>query len=253
MPRHPSDISMRPTVPSPIPKPSIETGILAAFVIASMTLFAFIILAAKVTGGSTMAFDRRVIVALRDTTDPAILAGPQWLQRVMIDVSALGGGTVLTIITSIVVAYLLVVRRWSTAAFVAIAIAGGGAVNELLKSTFQRARPDLVAHLTESYSSSFPSAHAMNSALTYLTLAALLARTQKSKTVRVFLLSVALLLTFSVGLSRIYLGVHWPTDVIAGWCVGATWALIFALVAHALQRRDQIEQPGTSKNFEAPA
>jgi len=201
------------------------------------------VLAAKVTGGSTMAFDRAIIEGLRHTTDPAIPAGPQWLQRVMIDVTALGGGTVLTIITVIVVAYLLVIKRWSTAGFVAIAIAGGGAANELLKSTFMRARPDLVAHLTESYSSSFPSGHAMNSALTYLTLAALLARTQKSRRVRVFLLVVAIALTTAVGFSRVYLGVHWPTDVIAGWCVGATWALIFALIAHALQRRGQIERP----------
>jgi len=232
----------------PSPRPRIDTRILITFVIAAVVSLAFLMLAAKVTGGSTMAFDKAIIEGLRDTADPAVPAGPQWLQRVMIDVTALGGGTVLTIVTAIVVAYLLVIRRWSTAGFVAFAIAGGGAANELLKSTFLRARPDLVAHLTDSYSSSFPSGHAMNSALTYLTLAALLARTQKNKRVRVFLLAVAIVLTMAIGFSRVYLGVHWPTDVIAGWCVGATWALTFALIAHALQRRNQIERPQAANN-----
>lgn len=221
----------------------VDTRILIAFVTAALTCLAFLLLASKVVHGSTLAFDRAIIVGLRDTVNPAIPAGPPWLERVMIDVTALGGGTVLTIITAIVVSYLLVVRKWSTAAFVAIAIAGGGAANELLKSTFLRARPDVVAHLTVSYSTSFPSGHAMNSALTYLTLAALLARTQRSRRVRVFLIVVAVVLTLAVGFSRVYLGVHWPTDVIAGWCVGATWALMFALAAHALQRRNQIERP----------
>ena len=101
----------------------------------------------------------------------------------------------------------------------------------------------LLLHLTEAYSSSFPSGHAMNSALTYLTLAALLARTQKNRRVRVYLIAVAALLTLSIGFSRVYLGVHWPTDVIAGWCVGAAWALVFAGTARALQRRHKIEAP----------
>lgn len=241
------------TIRKPSPRPRIDTRILIVFTMATVASLAFIFLAAKVAGGSTMAFDRAIIEGLRDTADPAVPAGPQWLQRVMIDVTALGGGTVLTIITAIVVAYLLVVRKWSTAVFVAVAIAGGGAANELLKSTFLRARPDLVAHLTESYASSFPSGHAMNSALTYLTLAALLARTQKNRRVRVFFLAVAIVLTWAVGFSRVYLGVHWPTDVIAGWSIGAMWALIFAVIGHALQRRDQIERPGTAaKAAEAP-
>lgn len=232
------------STPSILPrKPRIDTRILIVFVIAALAGLAFLMLASKVSEGSTLAFDRALIEGLRDTTNPAIPAGPLWLERVMIDVTALGGGPLLTIITSIVVAYLLVVRKWGTAAFVAIAIAGGGVANELLKSTFQRARPDVVAHLADSYSTSFPSGHAMNSALTYLTLAALLARTQKSRRVRVFLLLVAVALTLAVGFSRVYLGVHWPTDVIAGWSIGATWALLFALIAHALQRRNQIERP----------
>ncbi len=227
-----------------IQKPrATDTGLMVAFVIACLVLLAFMVLASQVAGGGTLAFDRALIEGLRHTTDPAVPAGPPWLQRVMVDVTALGGGTVLTIITAIVVVYLIVIDKGSTAIFVAIVIAGGGAANEFLKSMFGRARPDLVAHLTEAYSSSFPSGHDMNSALTYLTLAALLARTQKDRRVRVFLLLVAILLTLAVGFSRVYLGVHWPTDVIAGWCVGATWALIFSLIAHALQRRNQIERP----------
>lgn len=164
----------------------------------------------------------------------------------MVDVTALGGGTVLTIITAIAVTYLAVRGKWGTALFVAVAIAGGGAVNELLKSTFLRTRPNVVEHLTTAYSSSFPSGHAMNSALTYLTLAMLLGRTQQKRHVRVFFMAVAILLTAAVGFSRIYLGVHWPTDVVAGWCIGAAWALAFAMLAQSLQHRDDLEGPDLS-------
>lgn len=223
-----------------------DTGLITVFLIAAVALAAFLKLASEVAQGHTMAFDRMLIEGLRQSTDAENPAGAPWLRRVMVDLTALGGGPLLTVITATVVAYLLVVKKWKTAAFLTVAIAGGGAANELLKSFFLRARPDLVVHLTDSYSTSFPSGHAMNSALTYLTLAALLARTQKSHRIRVFFILVAVALTLAIGFSRVYLGVHWPTDVIAGWCVGAAWALIFAVLAHAFQRRNQIERPGDS-------
>lgn len=221
-----------------------DTYILVAFAIAALAFLSFLIVASEVVAGRTLSFDQVIVEGLREAADPATPAGPRWLKRAMLDVTALGGGTVLTIITRIVVIYLLVIGKGATAGFVALAVAGGGAANELLKAAFVRARPEVVEHLTEAYSSSFPSGHAMNSALTYLTLAALLARTQKSRRVRIYLLTVAILLTLAIGISRVYLGVHWPTDVIAGWCVGATWALVFAGTARGLQRHNKIEQPG---------
>ena len=83
----------------------------------------------------------------------------------------------------------------------------------------------------------------MQSAVTFLTLGALLAREQSRTRLKVYLISIAILLTLAVGASRIYLGVHWPTDVLAGWCAGASWAMGCWLVARWLQDRGRIESP----------
>ena len=106
---------------------------------------------------------------------------------------------------------------------------------------FSRARPELVQHLVEVTNASFPSGHAMNSAITYLTLGALLARTEKSTAIRIYLIALAILLTLTIGFSRVYLGVHWPSDVIAGWCLGGAWAVLCSLAARTLQRRRMLE------------
>ena len=123
-------------------------------------------------------------------------------------------------------------------------ISAGAIGSTLLKLFFARPRPDIVTHLVNTYSTSFPSGHAMNSAIVYLTLGALLARAEGDRTVRIYLMAVPLLLTLLIGFSRIYLGVHWPSDVLAGWCVGATWAILCSWVARTLQRRRTIEREG---------
>jgi undecaprenyl-diphosphatase len=162
----------------------------------------------------------------------------------MIDVTALGGVAVLTIITIIAVGYLVAGRKWAMGLFLAGAVIGGSTLNTLLKLGFARNRPDIVAHLVDVQTASFPSGHAMNSAVVYLTLGALLARAEKDRAVRLYLISVAIMLTLIIGSSRVYLGVHWPSDVIAGWCVGASWALLCSLAARMLQKRRKLEQPG---------
>jgi undecaprenyl-diphosphatase len=113
-----------------------------------------------------------------------------------------------------------------------------------LKMGFERPRPDLVPHATQVYTASFPSGHAMLSAVTYLTLGALLSRVQRRRRVKAFFLGLALTLTLLIGLSRVYLGVHWPSDVLAGWCIGAAWASLCWFVALQLQRSGQVEEPG---------
>lgn len=126
-------------------------------------------------------------------------------------------------------------------AFMLAAIIGGVVVSTLLKSLFDRPRPDLVPHLSHVYTSSFPSGHSMLSAIVYLTLGSLLAAVMPSRKLKVYVLAVAIIVTVVVGASRVYLGVHYPTDVLAGWLAGLVWALLCWLIARWLQRRGKVE------------
>ena len=122
-----------------------------------------------------------------------------------------------------------------------VAVSLGTVLSSTLKLLVARPRPDLIAHVVQVHTMSFPSGHATLSAVTYLTLGALLARVQPNRRLKAFLLGLALILTILVGASRVYLGVHWPSDVLAGWCVGAAWASLCWFVALQLQRRGQGE------------
>lgn len=209
------------------------------FVAGSVLTFAE--LAGDVLEGDTRAFDETVLLALRNPADKTDPLGPPWLEIALQDVTSLGGNTVVTMMTIFALGFLLVVGKKGAALLVLVCIGGGAALSTFLKMGFARPRPDLVAHLVEVQSASFPSGHAMLSAVTYLTLGALLARVQARRRVRAYLLGVAVLLTVTIGISRIYLGVHWPTDVLAGWCLGAAWAMLCWMAALFLQRRGQVE------------
>jgi undecaprenyl-diphosphatase len=154
------------------------------------------------------------------------------------DLTTLGGTSVLAVVTLTSVGYLLLAGRRKTAALVTLAVLGGTALSSLLKAGFERPRPDLVAHLVEVHSQSFPSGHAMMSAVTWLTLGTLLATVQPKRRLKAYVLGIAIAITLLVGASRVYLGVHWPTDVIAGWCVGTAWALLAWIVAGWMHRKD---------------
>ena len=221
----------------------VDSRILAAFLMLAIIGSAFAKFASEVLEGDTLALDKWLLQGLRSPTDASVPAGPAWIFKAMVDVTALGGVTVLTLITMLAAFYLVAARKRATAAFLVAAIAGGAIVSTLLKLAFARPRPDLVAHLVSVDSASFPSGHAMNSAITYLTIGTLLARAEKDRAVRIYLVGTAIGLTLVIGFSRVYLGVHWPSDVIAGWAVGASWALLCSLVARALQRRRRIEAP----------
>ncbi|HEY2920116.1 MAG TPA: phosphatase PAP2 family protein [Candidatus Binatia bacterium] len=170
--------------------------------------------------GETRAFDRAVLLAFRNPMDLANPIGPRWLEIVFRDMTSLGGAAVLVLAS----------------------VMGGVLLSGILKLGVDRPRPDLVPHLVEEYTASFPSGHAMLSAVVYLTLGGLLSRVEGPRRIKIYVLSVSVILTFLIGLSRIYLGVHWPTDVLAGWCAGATWAVLCWRVALALQRRGEIER-----------
>jgi undecaprenyl-diphosphatase len=145
----------------------------------------------------------------------------------------------------IVCGFLALGGKSHMALLVCVSVTGGLTASSLLKEVFQRPRPDLVPYAVYASGTSFPSGHSMMSAVAFLTLGALLARSQKRKRLKAYFLVLATLLTVMVGLSRIYLGVHWPTDVLAGWTAGAVWALLCWLAARWLQSRRAIEPEGT--------
>lgn len=231
-------MTLRKILPSWV---AAEFGILSALAGAAAGLFAFALIAEEVVEGDVHAFDEAILLAFRTPGDTADPIGPAWLEIVMRDITSLGSTTVLALITAIVVGFLITDGKRAAALFLVAATAGGGALSYLLKLGFDRPRPDLVAHLVDVHTLSFPSGHAMGAAVTYLTLGAIIVRTESRRRVKAYVLAVATGLTLLIGLSRIYLGVHWPTDVLAGWCAGSAWALVCWLVALWLQRRGQIE------------
>lgn len=227
----------RPTTPG-------ELYALIGVLLAAMATFAFVEIAGHVLQGNTTAFDRPLMLALRSASNITDPIGPRWLEEVARDITALGSNVILVIVTASVAVFLLLAHKRGAAWLVLASVGGGAALSSLLKLGFQRSRPDLVPHAVEVYTASFPSGHAMLSAVTYLTLGALLMRVQPGWAVKIYILSLAVLITFLVGVSRVYLGVHWPTDVLAGWSIGAAWALLCWAVALWLQRAGQVEKEG---------
>jgi undecaprenyl-diphosphatase len=221
-----------------------EFGMLAALCIIAGTGFGILKLSSEIGEGETRAFDTAILLAFRNPADLSDPIGPLWLEAAMKDVTSLGSTTVLTLITLAVLGYLLIERKFQAALFLIAAIGGGTLLSTLLKLGFDRPRPDLVAHSVETFTASFPSGHALMSAVTYLTLGALLARVEEHARVKLYLLGVAVVLTVLIGISRVYLGVHWPTDVLAGWSIGAAWALSCWLIALWLQRHNRMEGEG---------
>jgi len=206
--------------------------------------WAFVELADDVTEGDTHVFDSAILLSMRNPADVADPLGPSWFEEAARDITGLGGYAVLTIVTLAAIAYLLMARQRGAAILVIVAIVGGMALSTGLKLGFERPRPDLVPHASRVYTASFPSGHAMLSAVVYLTLGSLLTRLEQRRRIKAFFIGMAVFLTLLVGASRVYLGVHWPSDVLAGWCVGAAWASLCWFVALQLQRRGQVEKPG---------
>lgn len=225
-----------------------EIGLLVALGLLAGGAWAFVELADEVLEGTTRTYDEWMLLALREPTDLADPLGPRWVEELGRDVTALGGTGILLFWTAAAVGYLLLRRLRRTALFVGLAITLGMLASHLLKLAFARPRPDLVPHETHVYTTSFPSGHAMMAALTYLTLTVLLAYLLGARhREQLYLLIMALVVTLGVGVSRVYLGVHWPTDVLAGWTAGAFWALLSWVVAFWLRRRGLLEATSARK------
>jgi undecaprenyl-diphosphatase len=213
---------------------SFEPMAVAIFCIASGAAFVFFRLTSEMLEGETRGFDDALLRALRQPGDLSLPIGPPWMTKAFTDLTSLGGITVLSLLTTLAVVYLLIIRQRARALFVLISILGGWLVSNGIKLGVARPRPDLVTHLVDVHDFSFPSGHAMLSAVTYLTLGLLLARTQRGWAARAYFVGTALLLTLLIGISRIYLGVHYPTDVLGGWSAGAAWASGCWLIARLL-------------------
>lgn len=214
---------------------------LAAIGITIISAWCFLEVADEVTEGETRRFDEWVVHSLRRPTDPSNPLGPPWLEEVVRDLTALGGITVLVLVIGAAAGYLWICHAYRSIWLVLSASLGGLLLSVMLKGIFRRPRPDLTPYLTHVAHSSFPSGHTMNSAVVYLTLGMLLTQLSGRRRHKAYFIAVAVLLTSLVGMSRVYLGAHYPSDILAGWTAGVTWAGVCWLVARRLRRAGSIE------------
>lgn len=192
-------------------------------------VWGFLKLADAVRESGTLSWDDRLLLMLRRPGAPGEPRGPAWLSVVVRDLSAMGGPLVMSIVVGSVCGYLFILGHRRSAWRLAVA-AGGGALAVLLKHTFSRPRPGVVPHLMDATSTSFPSGHSMMSAVVYVTLGVMIARLTPSVVGRVYVLLVVGAVSVLVGFSRVYLGVHYPSDVVAGWAAGLVWGLVYFFV-----------------------
>ena len=207
---------------------------LALLGIVVIAVWALAELTEEVVEGDTSTLDRTILLALRTTGDLGNPVGPPWMEEMGRDLTALGGVAVLGLTTVVVAVYFLLRRDWAQGIYILVTVGGGIAISSLAKDFFGRPRPDLVPYGSIVHTASFPSGHSMMAAVAYLTLGVLIARLQPRLMLKVYTLSVAVLLTVLVGISRVYMGVHWPTDVLAGWLAGGAWAMVCVMAARWL-------------------
>ncbi|WP_027062414.1 phosphatase PAP2 family protein [Mesorhizobium loti] len=209
--------------------PGVTLSVAAGLVVAALILV-FGALAEEVLDGDTTAFDLAVLSVFRSAADPAKPIGPPWLHEAARDVTSIGSVVFLGFVLLAGVGYLLLIHKRALAILMAVSVVGGEMLSTILKKSFDRPRPD-IPHVTQVFTASFPSGHAMLSAITFLTVGALLARANEDPRLKRYFMGLAVFFTMVVGVSRVYLAVHYPTDVLAGWCIGCGWAILCWTVA----------------------
>jgi undecaprenyl-diphosphatase len=219
----------------------MEFSVLLAGIIVAGGLWGFVELAEVARDTTAHALDTEILLAFREAGRPDDPLGPVWLEEAVRDITGLGSMVVLLLVTAVAIFYFLLIGKWREALLVLVTVGCGQLLSSLLKLGIDRPRPDLVPHLAEVQTLSFPSGHAMMAAVTYLTLGSMLAGIVPGRATKIYVLGIALLVTLIVGVSRVYLGVHWPSDVLAGWCAGFAWAMLCWLAARRFLRRGSAE------------
>jgi undecaprenyl-diphosphatase len=210
-------------------------------VLSGLLAVGFYALSRAVVRGATSDLDRRAILVMRNANDLSDPIGPRWVEEVGRDFTALGGVAVITLLTVAVVAFFWLATMHRAAVYVAAATLGAVVISTGLKELFARPRPNLVPHGSHVYMSSFPSGHSAIAAAAYLTLGLVASQFVVKKRLKALFIGVAMFVTGAVGVSRVYLGVHWPSDVLAGWAVGLSWALVCWIAAVWLQDHGVVE------------
>jgi undecaprenyl-diphosphatase len=228
-----------------------ETSIFLKVFAGAVCTWMFVKLAGKIRHAGTDEADNQILRAFRRPENHAIPIGPRWLPEVARDVTALGSGADLTLVSTILVGFLCLNRRFRAAGYLLASLGSGLLLCQFLKDLFVRRRPTAVPHLTHFDPESFPSGHSMGSALVYLTLGGIISRQVRGWIAKLYFLCVALLITMLVGISRVHLGVHYPSDVLAGWATGSLWSSLCAQMARWLQRRGAVEAPVAASPLQA--
>ena len=213
-----------------------EAAVLIAVAIIVFGIWGFVNLADEVLEGDTRGFDERVLESVRTGEDLDSMIGPPWLEKSIKEVTVLGGKTTVVLLVTFVTLFLFFAGHWVRGLIVLVAAGGGAILTTGLKHAFAVERPSAVPHLTIENTFSFPSGHTTMAATVYLTLGLLLAQMGRQRWFKIYFMSVAIGVVLMVGLSRVMLGVHNPTDVLGGWAVGGAWAMLVWLGAYTAER-----------------
>lgn len=204
----------------------------ASLGLALLGLWGLSVLTEEVLEGDTARVDHAVLFWLNEQATP-------WLDHAAVEITALGDTLVMVLVALISASFLWLLGRKAYAVLLMAAVVGGGVITPVLKTIFDRPRPQILelrAHFTES-SAAYPSGHATMSMVTLVTIAFIIHRLSRHRWMGVIAGGLAGVVILLIGLSRLYLGLHFPSDVIAGYAVGFTWAVLCALTIIAFESR----------------
>ncbi|MEY4555962.1 MAG: hypothetical protein RL093_1081 [Pseudomonadota bacterium] len=219
-----------------------EIAAVTALFVVALGVMTFVEVADDITEADGQAFDHAVLTWMQPVAgDPR---GPWWLQEAAADLTSLGGISVLTLFAVIAIAFLLIQRKRLSALLLVLGLAGGVALSEGLKAMFERARPPAAYQAVETLNASFPSGHTLLATVFYLSLGVMLTRAFPRAHLKAFVLGAAMTVALLIGVTRVYLGAHWASDVFAGWCAGTAWAMALWLVAYAIGRSQAVSDTG---------